>query len=191
MKVFSSKRRVATLALLALLALFLVRPGASRLKSRVINSLSAAVGRSVDIGSVHIRVLPRPGFDLENLVVYDDPAFGSEPMLRASEVPADLRLISLIRGRLEVSIWYITWVADGILRVCSSAQRAHHSLLQVKRNPNRGQDSRISKDLPDELTSRAVRRRNPTRSPMPISHCGRSQRMCVASGSKRSPSAAT
>ena len=83
--------------------LFLVRPGASPLKSRIIASLSAAVGRSVDIGSVHIRLLPRPGFDLENLVVYDDPAFSSEPMLRASEVTADLRLSSLLRGRLEVA----------------------------------------------------------------------------------------
>jgi hypothetical protein len=90
-------------AVLVLLILFLVRPGASRLKSRIITSLSAAVGRPVDLGSVHIRVLPRPGFDLENLVVYDDPAFGSEPMLRASEVTADLRLSSLLRGRLEVA----------------------------------------------------------------------------------------
>jgi hypothetical protein len=102
-KPFSSKRRVAVMAALVLLVLFLFRPGASRLKSRIITSLSAAVGRPVDLSSVHVRVLPRPGFDLENLVVYDDPSFGSEPMLRASEVTADLRLISLLRGRLEVA----------------------------------------------------------------------------------------
>jgi uncharacterized protein involved in outer membrane biogenesis len=36
-------------------------------------------------------------------VVYDDPAFGAEPMLRASEVTAALRLTSLVRGRLEIS----------------------------------------------------------------------------------------
>ena len=103
MKIFSSKRRVAIAVVLVLLLLFLVRPGASRLKSRVILSLSAAVGRPVDIGSVHMRLLPRPGFDLEGLVVYDDPSFGSEPILRASEVTADLRLTSLLRGRLEVA----------------------------------------------------------------------------------------
>jgi hypothetical protein len=57
----------------------------------------------VDIGSVHLRLLPRPGFDLENLVVYDDTAFGAEPMLRASEVTAALRLTSLLRGRLEIA----------------------------------------------------------------------------------------
>lgn len=103
MKVISSKRRVAAVAALVLLMLFLFRPGASRLKSRIITSLSAAVGRSVDLSSVHIRLLPRPGFDLENLVVYDDPSFGSEPMLRAGQVTADLRLSSLLRGRLEVA----------------------------------------------------------------------------------------
>ncbi len=102
MKIFTSKKRVAVAVALILL-LFLLRPGASRLKSRIIVALSAGVGRPVDIGSVHIRLLPRPGFDLENLVVYDDPAFGAEPMLRASEVTADLRLTSLIRGRMEIS----------------------------------------------------------------------------------------
>ena len=103
MKLFSSKRRIAAAAALIVLALFLLRPGASRLKSRIVSSISTGVGRPVDIGSVHLRLLPRPGFDLENLVVYDDPAFGAEPMLRASEVTAALRLTSLVRGRLEIA----------------------------------------------------------------------------------------
>jgi len=102
-KTLSSKQRLALVAVVVLLGLFLVRPGASRLKSRIITSLSAAVGRPVDLGSAHIRLLPRPGFDLENLVVYDDPEFGAEPMLRASDVTADLRLMSLLRGRIEVA----------------------------------------------------------------------------------------
>jgi uncharacterized protein involved in outer membrane biogenesis len=90
-------------AALIVLALFLLRPGASRLKSRITFSISSALARPVDIGSVHLRLLPRPSFDLQNLVVYDDPAFGAEPMLRASEVTAALRLTSLLRGRLEIA----------------------------------------------------------------------------------------
>ena len=89
--------------MIVVLLLFAFRPGASQLKSRIIASISAGVGRSADIGAVHFRLLPQPGFDLENLVVYDDPAFGAEPMLRASEVTADLRLMSLLRGRLEIA----------------------------------------------------------------------------------------
>jgi AsmA-like C-terminal region/AsmA family len=102
-KLLSSKRRRIVAGALILLLLFLLRPGASRLKSRIITSMSYAVGRSVDIGSVHLRLLPRPGFDLQNLVVYDDSAFGAEPMLRASEVTAALRLTSLVRGKIEIA----------------------------------------------------------------------------------------
>ena len=103
MKSFLSKRRVLAAAVLIVALLFLLRPGASRLKSRIIFSISSGVGRPVDIGSVHLRLLPRPGFDLNNLVVYEDPAFGAEPMLRATEVTAILRLTSLVRGRLEIA----------------------------------------------------------------------------------------
>jgi hypothetical protein len=99
----SSKRRVAAVGTVILLLLFLLRPGASRLKARIAGSISAAMARPVEISSVHIRLLPRPGFDLENLVVYDDPAFGAEPMLRAGAVTVDLRLSSLVRGRMELA----------------------------------------------------------------------------------------
>lgn len=116
MKIFSSKRRVIAAAALLVLALFLLRPGASRLKSRIVLSISSAVGRPVDIGSVHLRLLPRPGFDLENLVVYDDPAFGAEPMLRAGEVTATLRLTSLVRGRLEIGRLDITEPSLNLVR---------------------------------------------------------------------------
>jgi len=102
-KLLSFKRRMVVAAALIVLSLFLLRPGASRLKSRIIFSMSSALGRPVDIGKVHLRLLPWPGFDLQNLVVYDDPAFGAEPMLRASEVTAALRLTSLLRGRLEIA----------------------------------------------------------------------------------------
>jgi hypothetical protein len=102
-KVFSSKRRVVAVAVVILLALFLVRPGVSRLKARIASSLSRAVARSVEIGSVHLRLLPQPGFDLGNLVVHEDPEFGAEPMLRAPEVTAVVRLTSLLRGRLDIA----------------------------------------------------------------------------------------
>jgi hypothetical protein len=99
----SIQRRVLLAAVLILLILFVVRPGASRLKNRITLAISRAVARPADIGSVHIRFLPRPGFDLENVVIYEDPAFGAEPMLRAPEVTAVVRLTSLLRGRLDIS----------------------------------------------------------------------------------------
>jgi AsmA family/AsmA-like C-terminal region len=101
---FLRSRRGLLIACAALLlALFLVRPGASRLKARIANSVGMALQRQVEIGKVHLRLLPRPGFDLEDFVVHDDPAFSAEPVLRAQEVSASLRLSSLLRGRLEIS----------------------------------------------------------------------------------------
>jgi hypothetical protein len=98
-----SKRGLVLVCAGMLLGLFLVRPGAARLKQRIAGSIAMALQRQVEIGSVHVRLLPQPGFDLENFVVHDDPAFSAEPVLRAQEVTAFLRLSSLLRGRLEIS----------------------------------------------------------------------------------------
>lgn len=115
-KVLSSKRRVVTAAAVILLALFLVRPGGSRLKTRITNSISRAVARPAEIGSVHLRFLPQPGFDLENLVIYEDATFGAEPMLRAPEVTAVVRLTSLLRGRLDISRLELTEPSLNLVR---------------------------------------------------------------------------
>jgi uncharacterized protein involved in outer membrane biogenesis len=104
------------MSVVALLALFLVRPGANRLRSRIINSISLAVGRPVDVAAVRIRLLPQPGFELENFVVHDDPAFSAEPMLRAQEVTASLRVTSLLRGRLEIARLNLTEPSLNLVR---------------------------------------------------------------------------
>jgi uncharacterized protein involved in outer membrane biogenesis len=115
-KVFASKRRVAAAAFVVMLVLFLARPGVSRLKARIANSISQAVARPTEVGSVNLRFLPRPGFDLENVVIYEDPAFGAEPMLRAPEVTAVVRLTSLLRGRLDISRLELTEPSLNLVR---------------------------------------------------------------------------
>jgi uncharacterized protein involved in outer membrane biogenesis len=101
---------------IALLALFLVRPGANRLRTRIITSISLALGRPVDVAAVRLRLLPQPGFDLENFVIHDDPAFSAEPMLRAQEVTASLRVTSLLRGRLEIARLNLTEPSLNLVR---------------------------------------------------------------------------
>lgn len=98
------------------LALFLFRPGAARLKNRIANSIGGALQRQVEIGSVHVRLLPRPGFELEDFIVHDDPAFSAEPVLRAQEVTASLRVLALLRGRLEVSRLSLTEPSLNLVR---------------------------------------------------------------------------
>ncbi|MGA7382247.1 MAG: AsmA family protein, partial [Terriglobales bacterium] len=108
MKLLRSTRGMAVLGLVLLVALCLVRPGANRLRSRIVGSISLALGRSVEVSSVSLRFLPQPGFELQNFVVHDDPTFGAEPMLRAQEVTALLRMSSLLRGRLEIATLSLT-----------------------------------------------------------------------------------
>jgi hypothetical protein len=103
MKHFSPRHRAAVAVAIIAIFLFFLRPGAQHLKARIANSVSQVLGRPVEIGQVHIRLLPRPGFDLENLVVEEDPSFGAEPMLRAQEVIALVRVTSLVRGRLDIA----------------------------------------------------------------------------------------
>lgn len=108
MNFFRSRRGFVVIGIAVALALFLARPGAAHLKLRIANSVGLALQRDVEIERVRLRLLPRPGFELDNFVVHDDPAFGAEPVLRAQEVSAFLRLSSLLRGRLEISRLYLT-----------------------------------------------------------------------------------
>jgi AsmA family/AsmA-like C-terminal region len=101
--VLRKRRRLLIAGAILVVALFVIRPGAGGLKSYIAHAISLAMGRQVEIGGVRIRVLPQPGFDLENFVVHDDPNFGAEPVLRSEDVTAAVRLTSLLRGRLEVA----------------------------------------------------------------------------------------
>ncbi len=135
LKFFLSKQRGLSAAVVILLGLFLVRPGVSRLKARIANSISQAVARPVEIGAVHLRFLPQPGFDLENLVIYEDPAFGAEPMLRAPEVTAVVRLTSLMRGRLDVSRLELTEPSLNLVRRADGRWNWEALLERTERTP--------------------------------------------------------
>ena len=116
MKLRSQRGLVLVCAAALVLALFLVRPGATRLKTRIAHSIGMALQRQVDISRVHLRLLPQPGFDLEGFAVRDDPTFGAEPVLRSQDVTASLRLSSLLRGRLEISRLSLTEPSLNLVR---------------------------------------------------------------------------
>lgn len=116
MSFLRSRRGLLALGALLVLGLFLARPGADRLRTRIVHSISLALGRQVDVSSVTLRLLPQPGFELENFVVHDDPAFSAEPMLRADEVTAALRVSSLFRGRIEIARLSLTEPSLNLVR---------------------------------------------------------------------------
>ena len=92
-------------ALVALMAVIIVPPlvSVSRYKGQITSLISRSLGRPARLSSVHVRLLPRPGFVLYDLVVDDNPAFGAEPVIYANSVTAPIRFLPLWRGRLEIS----------------------------------------------------------------------------------------
>jgi uncharacterized protein involved in outer membrane biogenesis len=101
-----SPRRWILLAALVLAVVAFVLPplvNISRYQHRIAASIGRSIGRPVHISSVKLRLLPLPGFEFSDFSVEEDPRFGSEPILHSSSVVAYLRLLSLWRGRLEVS----------------------------------------------------------------------------------------
>jgi AsmA protein len=86
-----------------LLALLPPLLNVNRLQRRIAAGMSASLGRTVHLDNVSLHVLPVPGFTLENLVVSEDPAFGSEPVIRANTVEVTLRPSSLWRRQVEFS----------------------------------------------------------------------------------------
>jgi hypothetical protein len=111
----SSRRGIAAVAVL-LLVLFLFRPGVYQLRNRIAGSIGSALGRRVTLDNVRLRILPRPGFDLEGLIIYDDPVFSAEPMIRAQDVSAAIRFRSLLRGRLEIATLSATEPSINLVR---------------------------------------------------------------------------
>ncbi|HEY6350380.1 MAG TPA: AsmA-like C-terminal region-containing protein [Candidatus Angelobacter sp.] len=104
MAVSSRKKTILGIVVALLLGIFLPpNINGKRFKSRLAGTLGNALGRPVKIGSVSFRLLPRPGFDLYDFEVGDDPAFSAEPLLLCGKVTADLRLTSLWQGRLEIA----------------------------------------------------------------------------------------
>ncbi len=89
---------VVTLLLLVLIPPFL---NINRFRRRIAVSISGSLGRPVHFDNVGFRILPTPGFTIENFVVGEDPSFGDEPFLRADTVTATLHISSLWRGHLE------------------------------------------------------------------------------------------
>jgi AsmA protein len=117
------------------LILFLFRPGVYKLRNRISNSIGSALGRRVSIDSVHFHLLPRPGFALEGLVVYDDPEFSAEPMIRAQEVSAAIRFRSLLRGRLEIATLSATDPSINLVRSDNGRSNGRWNLASlVERN---------------------------------------------------------
>jgi hypothetical protein len=76
---------------------------AERYRRRLEAGLERALHRQVTFGEVSVRLLPRPGFVIENATIQEDPAFGSEPFVRVHRIECDIRWQTLMGARLDFS----------------------------------------------------------------------------------------
>jgi AsmA protein len=121
------------LALAVLLLLAIVPPliSVNRFQRRIATSISGSLGRPVHLDRVTLNLLPLPGFTLDNLVVEEDPAFGSEPIIRANSVRVTLRISSLWSKRVEFSTISFTDPSVNLVHLPNGKWNLESILLQA------------------------------------------------------------
>lgn len=108
------------LAVLAglLLAGWLVPPffHGGRYRRILQTGLENKLGRPVKLGAITLRLLPHPGFSIDNVVVEEDPQFGSEPLARVSRAECDLRWRDLWKSRVNCARIFLDHPSLNVVR---------------------------------------------------------------------------
>src|ERR1700761_5889218 len=133
-----SLRRWIPLAILFLIVVFVLPPliNLNRYQHRIAENIGRTIGRPVRISSVKLHLLPLPGLEFSDFTVREDPRFGAEPTLRSSSVVADLRLLSLWRGRMEVSRIHFEDASLNLVREPNGGWNIAPILVQASQIPN-------------------------------------------------------
>ncbi len=132
------RRALITLGVLTTLVLMAVVPpliNVGRYRRQIATSIGTSLGRPVHIDNVTLNLLPMPGFTLEGFVVDEDPAFGAEPVIRAQEVRATLRVNSLWRRRVEFSRISLDDPSVNLVHLPNGQWNLQSILLQASRMP--------------------------------------------------------
>jgi uncharacterized protein involved in outer membrane biogenesis len=134
----SPRRWILLAAALLSVVAFVLPPliNISRYQHRIADSISRSIGRQVHISSVKLRLLPLPGFEFSDFSVEEDPQFGSEPILHSDSVVAYLRLLSLWRGKLEVSRIHFDDASLNLVRERDGGWNFASVLVQAAHIPN-------------------------------------------------------
>ncbi len=98
--------------------------------------------------NVGFRILPTPGFTIDNFVVGENPAFGDEPFLRADTVTATLHISSLWRGHLEFATISLDGPHVNLVRNAEGKWNVESILLQASQIHTAPTAQRSSGGLP-------------------------------------------
>ncbi len=131
-------RQWLPLIIVAILAFAIIVPplfNIERYQHRIADNISRSLGRPVHFSHIHLRLLPRPGFDLTDFTVDEDPEFGAEPILHSSSVSASIRLLSLWRGRLEIARIALDEPSLNLVRNAAGRWNFASVMTQASRSP--------------------------------------------------------
>ena len=131
-------KRALLLVAALLLAAIALPPfiNVNRYRLEVASAMGRALGRQVTVGGISMRLFPQPGFSLQNVIIADDPAINAEPLLRAGQVTALLRLSSLWRGRLEIAKLSLTDPSLNLARAPDGRWNLQSLLYRVAQTPS-------------------------------------------------------
>jgi hypothetical protein len=72
-------------------------------RDRILAEAERSLGRELRVGDAGVTFLGRPGVSLSDIVIGEDPAFGTEPFVTAPSASVSVRLLPLLAGRVEVA----------------------------------------------------------------------------------------
>ena len=103
---------------------------AERYRRRLQVGLERTLRRPVEFGAVSFRLLPRPGFSIENVVVSEGPSFGAEPFARVDRIDCDLRWRSLWSSRMDFQRLRLEGASLNVVRNSSGEWNVERLLLE-------------------------------------------------------------
>ncbi|HEY7546855.1 MAG TPA: AsmA family protein, partial [Blastocatellia bacterium] len=86
-------------ALMVVVAVAMPLVPLTAIEPAVESKLSEALGRKVTVDSLRLHLVGDAYFTITGMTVEEDPAFDSEPFLRADDVRADIDLLQYLRNR--------------------------------------------------------------------------------------------
>ena len=122
-----------------LLAVLLVVPHFVDLglfKATYLPLIEDVLGRRVDVGEVHLRLVPTPSIQISKLRVADSQSIAGNTFFAAEQLQLKLKFLPLVRGRFEVTELVLDKPVFNLLKQTDGS--FNYSDLAGKKNPAAG-----------------------------------------------------
>ena len=112
-------KRLVIVALLVVIALGIAAPylEADRFRPGIERALERGLGRKVEVGAVHFKLLTGPGFTLDNVVIHEDARAGIEPFAYVGTLDARIALKTLFSRRFAFSSLHINDASINLVKI--------------------------------------------------------------------------